>query len=87
MTNIDDGGPAFPVAFIQGSDPHGADADGGNIGMTLRDWFAGNAIPVAAKLEYSYPTGSEGEPTYTGVATRAYFLADSMIKARKESAK
>lgn len=38
---INTGGPAFPVAFVQGTDPHGADAAPGNDGMTLLDWFAG----------------------------------------------
>ena len=39
--NTDNGGPAFPVAFVQGTDPHGADSSSGNEGMTLLDWFAG----------------------------------------------
>lgn len=41
MNDTISGGPAFPVAFVQGSDPHGADASSGNEGMTMLDWFAG----------------------------------------------
>ncbi len=38
MTKIDDGGPAFPAGYH----PEGNSAD--QFGMTLRDWFAGQAM-------------------------------------------
>jgi len=47
--------------------------------MTLRDWFAGQAIMSATMMENQ----SRKEPTYKGIATRAYMLADAMITARK----
>ena len=53
-------------------------------GHTLRDWFAGQAMELASKLEHDKPTGSEGQPTYTGIATRAYYMADAMLCARKQ---
>ena len=42
MKAINDGGPAFPcpVEF----DPNGQLVSPGSFGMTLRDWFAGQAL-------------------------------------------
>lgn len=51
-------------------------------GMTLRDWFAGQALPIAAKAEHEFPCGADHEPTYSGIADRCYLMADAMIKAR-----
>lgn len=46
-------------------------------GMTLRDYFAGKAIPsVMAKWPNGHPNG------WDGIATAAYMLADAMLKAR-----
>jgi len=61
-------GPANPRAF-----PSGAidDAYGG---MTLRDWFAGQALPV------SYPEyGTTAE-----IARAAYHMADAMLAERNK---
>lgn len=63
--SADTGGPAFPI-------PHGAHVDG----MSLRDWFAGQALarltlslsPLAWQLQ------DAGEA--------AYLYADAMIAAR-----
>lgn len=71
----DDGGPAFPFATVDGYLC---------LGMTLRDYFAAKAIPVATKWEEDSPTYDNGQnPTFQGVAERAYLLADAMLKARK----
>ena len=35
---------AFPVAFVQGADPHGADAGAGNPGMSLHQYYVGQAL-------------------------------------------
>ena len=64
-TPIDDGGPAFP-----NNDAHGC----AYTGMTLRDWFAGQAL--AASCPIGYPV--------KGIAKRAYEAADAMIAAREE---
>lgn len=85
---INEGGPAFPTTFSV--DAHGrcvgihdSTAHIESVaGMTLRDWFAGQALDLASKLEHDKPTGSEGQPTYTGIATRAYYMADAMLCAR-----
>lgn len=58
----EDGGPAFPGADVRFT------------GMTLRDWFAGQA------LAHNY-TENEGDPNKA--AEWAYQLADAMIEARK----
>ena len=80
MTTERDGGPAFPQndlsAYGMGPSEHG------NGGMSLRDWFAGQALALAginAAMGAMAGTevGSAGD-----IARLAYELADSMIAAR-----
>jgi hypothetical protein len=84
-----DGGPAFPVT--PPCDMEGASASGypyPTAGMTLRDYFAAEALPLAWEIEQARPTGPYSErmePTYQGAAVRAYFMADAMLKARSAS--
>lgn len=59
---MEDGGPAFPISYEQ----HWA-------GMSLRDWFAGQALVGLIALDMSI------EQT----AKCAYQAADEMIKRRK----
>ncbi len=73
---IDDGGLAFPCEAF--TDPRDTEITKFP-GMTLRDWFAGQSIMSATMMENQ----SRKEPTYKGIATRAYMLADAMIEARK----
>ena len=69
---IKDGGPAFPVASYP-------DANGqicwGTDGMTLRDWFAGQALQAIA--------ARNTDRTYLDDAEEAYSFADAMITARE----
>jgi hypothetical protein len=68
--------PAFPRNYS---------ADGHN-GMTLRDYFAGEALPMAWAEEQKRPTGPYSlcmEPTYKGIAQRAYHMADAMLAERQ----
>lgn len=73
-----DGGPAFP---------HQWDWD---TGMTLRDYFAGQAISIFQRKVIIEVTAHNGgcTPKQIGdalceqVATSAYLIADAMIKAR-----
>lgn len=73
-----DGGPAFPYRHDGG--------DGSNTqyrGMSLRDWFAGQAL---AGMNASL-TGTDAWPTETGtklMARAAYLQADAMLEARTE---
>ena len=70
MSNTNTGGPAFPLHN------HGVQTLGMHIsGMTLRDYFAGQAI--AGKLPM--PGGMYDAADY---ARFAYEMADAMLKAR-----
>ena len=84
-TPPDDGGPAFPVPVL-------ADKDGtfisthqwagymesGGGGMTLRDWFAGQALAGLC----SRNLGHTHVDNCHGTAARAYVIADAMLEAR-----
>jgi len=63
------GGPAFPVKLEPGESYMPAEQDG----MTLRDYFAGQAL---AEMALDYQTKIEH------IAERCYMLADAMIKER-----
>jgi hypothetical protein len=72
-TPINDGGPAFP----------NKDELGNMIpGMTLRDWFAGQALAeiYTARDCLSY---SKDETIGQAVARNAYTMADAMLAARE----
>lgn len=71
MTQQDNGGPAFPNITpdmcIQGGP-----------GMSLRDWFAGQAlVGLCASPHNRVADGFHGE-----FATHAYILADALLAAR-----
>ena len=66
MSEIKDGGPAFPQYVINNG---GAYVDGG---MTLRDYFAAKAMQSFIGV-YSH----EGD-----ISRNAYKVADAMLKAR-----
>lgn len=68
---IDDGGPAFPNDSVTGTLKT---ADG----MSLRDWFAGQAL--AGEMDVGRV--KEGGDI-AAAAELAYMLADAMIAARK----
>jgi len=60
------GGPAYPVPM-----------DHWHPGMTLRDYFAGQALAIVmARFDSAY------RPTLDDIATRSYLIADAMIAAR-----
>jgi len=73
MSKINDGGPAFPlehdgmrgVSIVRVYDP----------GMTLRDWFAGQAL--RARWSDGSPMSAEDAAQF------AYQLADAMLAARE----
>ena len=74
---INDGGPAFPrtVTINDGIDGF---TERKNNGMTLRDYFAGQAMAAIITSVYCTP-----ETIYTEVSSRAYAQADAMLKARE----
>jgi hypothetical protein len=67
---VDDGGTAFPITAT-------VDSCQRSWGMSLRDWFAGQAL---AGWLASFPP--EALPKATACASLAYDMADAMIAAR-----
>jgi hypothetical protein len=73
MSGLNDGGPAFPLATSSGSN------ESVN-GMTLRDWFAGQALTYWIKHQMENDCYPKNEP----LAERlAYGTADAMLKERE----
>jgi hypothetical protein len=75
VSKPNDGGPAFPYAF------HFPEQDGepGGIafGMTLRDYFAGQALPmIAALMAAGKHNAPRGAPQ---IAQDAYLIAEAML--------
>ena len=68
MSRIDDGGTAFPTEAPFGR--HG--------GMSLRDWFAGQAL-----MSMLSAPDKIGDSTFVTAAELSYKFADAMIQARK----
>ena len=64
----DDGGPAFPCDSTNKQFPT-------QCGMSLRDWFAGQALDQRKML-------STGAYYAADAAREAYEIADAMLKAR-----
>lgn len=71
---IDDGGPAFPL-------PAGGVMQDG---MTLRDWFAGQALNGMLSYSMNDACGNWNNNASKGVAARvAYEYADAMLGERR----
>ena len=68
--------PAFPMT---GEGCH--DARYSQPGMTLRDWFAGQALAECISLAVEWPTALGGSPMPLA-ARLAYEAADEMLAAR-----
>lgn len=84
MSAVDDGGPAFPRTWSK--NPSGGQAylqDSCAVidttgGMSLRDWFAGQALANLAMMTYHMrPYAADAS------ARTAYEYADAMIAARQ----
>lgn len=71
MTKPNDGGPAFPV--VETDPVLGSRACPG---MTLRDWFAGQALRIAFD-------DRGHNATLNDIARDAYDYADAMLRARE----
>ena len=70
-TQRDDGGQMFPC-------PMGPDWPGCDRGVTLRDWFAGQAL-----VGWLASTPEDALFHAGNTANSAYELADAMLRARK----
>lgn len=88
MAEINDGGPAFATPHT-GSFDNGDAHDtrifyGGNDGMSLRDWFAGQALSGLLQV-CTQDTLADG-PTYgQHISKNAYDLADTMLAERAKT--
>lgn len=73
---INDGGAAFPASDCGHGGPYG--------GMTLRDWFAGQAL---ANLVRDYETTGQmiSAETVNEIAGDAYAMADAMLATRSSN--
>lgn len=76
MSKVNDGGPAFPTTWDASHNAALQTEDG----MSLRDWFAGQAL-AGVVVQCAGDTVRKG--TIAGhMAARAYEIADAMIAAR-----
>jgi hypothetical protein len=87
-TQKDDGGPAFPRGTKLETPTCSGIEERRRVnalneqtdGMTLRDWFAGQALSGIM----AHPVQHPDDASASGVASLCYDLADAMIAARKE---
>ena len=82
MSEKDDGGPAFPTS--EHDDATGAYHE--MHGMSLRDWFAGQALVPALMGAKNLGSLSEDERKlqYSAVAALLYEMADAMLVERSK---
>jgi len=81
---IDDGGAAFPFQTDQTMDGYNG-TKCGEMGMTLRDWFAGQALAgIKANIKLcEICSNVPGMTQPEAIAKMAYVDADAMIATRK----
>lgn len=79
---IDDGGPAFAGGLFEPQHGGTNDREPWNPGMTLRDWFAGQAIGSIPLRSWDH-LGSDDMVRIEAWAKCSYLIADAMIAARK----
>lgn len=84
MTQKRDGGPAFPVpqmVYPKDGAPHYI-IDGG---LSIRDWFAGQALPgIINGFVNEYGHLPETQAQWEGVARKADICADHTMYNREE---
>ena len=79
-THGGDGGPAFPRTTEHFSDEYCEPKEvNGYNGMSVRDWFAGQALSL---FYWQRPEPKGDESGQSVIARMAYSVADAMIKAR-----
>lgn len=78
---INDGGPAYPCeVYTAGGHPAGK-----SMGMSLRDWFAGQALTGLLSSPAVQRFNGEIVECEAHYAAMAYAAADAMLKQRGES--
>lgn len=84
---INDGGPAFPEFTHQLINPTtGQTGISQSCGMSLRDWFAGQALAGALAASQGVAVSDDETPEGLAdrIATGAYLVADAMLKQREK---
>jgi hypothetical protein len=81
ITKINDGGPAFPCPDDYNQDGDPVYGPKNLHGMTLRDWFAGQALDGYLASWSDESDGNFFEPNH--VAKSMYAFADAMLEARE----
>jgi hypothetical protein len=80
-----DGGPAFPSPLVRNEDGERFFADDyGYGGMTLRDYFAGQALQGMLASNIQVPVGSAPQTNIILLASACYRAADAMLAAREK---
>ena len=79
-TRQNDGGAVFPTKGTFHGAPYQSD------GMSLRDWFAGQALPaiISESMVRLFQQGATSENVATTLADSSYQIADAMLAARNE---
>ena len=94
MSKINNGGPAFPCQWENGGDMNATAPDGQLVpplgivhmsGMSLRDHFAGLALPIVAGGNQVVGENFLRPENFPSVAHDAYRLADAMLAARSKA--
>lgn len=83
MSTIKDGGPAFPRAGAQVDVTRAGIFDRGDIGMTLRDYFAAKAMQGELASQTNKEFYDDSDADAEGLANWAYEMADAMLAARE----
>ena len=82
IAEINDGGPAFPR--VTEYDSSWERIHDGAEGMSLRDWFAGQALSqIGNEYVARGQIGRQAQEHAMAIAAHAYNIADAMIAARK----
>lgn len=84
----DNGGPAFPRVGIQGLHREPTIIGDEAPGITLKDYFAGQVMPILVNNYWTHSAAQNGESRFSmpalTLARAAYAIADAMIDARAE---
>jgi hypothetical protein len=88
MSEITDGGPAFPRAGAVFKGPNGQEmGNEASLGMTVRDYFAAKAMQSLIEKVVLRDQATMPRPIVTEaqekIARDAYAYADAMIKAKE----
>jgi hypothetical protein len=81
MSAPKDGGPAFPISMNMLKTTENEAVFGSHPGLSLRDWFAGQALTAIGT--WSPPGTFSTADVFTSKAKWAYAQADAMLRARE----